>query len=131
MTKKAAISGRISQGSAGIVFTALMAKVTTMPASMPDATEAGILAISRVSGRNRPVAISISAVRMKAPTASAMVKPLLAATSAAPGVDHAVITGILVRQDSHRRFDRHGQADAPSPSSPSAAASRRPRRPRR
>ncbi len=31
-----------------------------------------------------------------------MVKPVLAATSAAPGVDQALITGILVRQESHR-----------------------------
>ena len=36
---------------------------------------------------------------MKAPTASAMVKPLEAAISAAPGVDQAIITGIFVRQD--------------------------------
>ena len=102
MTKKAAISGRISQGSTGIVFTALMAKVTTMPASMPEATDAGIFAISRVSGLNRPVTISMTATTMKAPTASAMVKPVLAATSAAPGVDQAVMTGIFVRQESHR-----------------------------
>ena len=82
-----------------MVFTALMAKVTTMPASMPDATEAGIFAISRVSGPNRPVAMSRTAVMMKAPTASATVKPLEAAMSAAPGVDHALMTGIFVRQE--------------------------------
>ena len=39
---------------------------------------------------------------MKAPTACGMVKPLEAAISARPGVDQAVMTGILVRQDSHR-----------------------------
>ena len=71
-----------------------------MPASMPEATEAGIRAISLVSGLNRPVQISSTAVTMKAPTASSMVKPLLAATSAAPGVDQAVMTGIFVRQES-------------------------------
>ena len=102
MTKKAAISGRISHGSTGMVLTALMAKVTTMPASMPEATEAGILEISWVSGLNRPVAINRMPVTMKAPTASAMVKPLDAAISARPGVDQAVMTGIFVRQDSHR-----------------------------
>jgi len=102
MTKKVAISGRISQGSAGMVFTASMANVTTMPASIPDATEAGILAISRVSGLNRPVAIKRMAVTMKAPTASPIEKPFDAAISATPGVDQAVMTGILVRQDSHR-----------------------------
>ena len=36
---------------------------------------------------------------MKAPTASGMVKPVDAPISAAPGVDHAVMTGILVRHD--------------------------------
>ena len=36
---------------------------------------------------------------MKAPTASATVKPLDAAISAAPGVDQAEITGIFVRHD--------------------------------
>ena len=60
-----------------------------MPASMPDATEDGILEIKSVSGRNRPVAINRTAATMKAPTASAMVKPVDAAISAAPGVDQA------------------------------------------
>ena len=36
---------------------------------------------------------------MKAPTASATVKPLEAAISAAPGVDQALMTGIFVRQE--------------------------------
>jgi hypothetical protein len=40
-----------------------------------------------------------TAVMMKAPTASAMVKPLDAAMSAAPGVDHALMTGIFVRHE--------------------------------
>ena len=73
-----------------------------MPASMPDATEAGIFAISLVSGRNRPVAMRRIAAMMKAPTACSTVKPLDAPMSAAPGVDHALMTGILVRQDKYR-----------------------------
>src|SRR4051812_22215883 len=39
---------------------------------------------------------------MKAATASRIEKPLEAAISAKPGVDQAVITGILVRQESQR-----------------------------
>jgi len=69
---------------------------------LPDATEAGIFAISRVSGLNRPVATKRMPVTMKAPTACGIVKPLEAAISARPGVDQAVMTGILVRQESHR-----------------------------
>ena len=70
-----------------------------MPASMPDAMEAGMRAISRVSGLNRPVAIRSSAVSTKAPTASLTEKPVLAAINAAPGVDHAVTIGMRKRQD--------------------------------
>ncbi|MET3520101.1 hypothetical protein ABID25_001929 [Mesorhizobium abyssinicae] len=69
---------------------------------MPEATEGGIRAMNWVSGLNRPVAIKSTAVTMKAPTASFTEKPLDAASSAKPGVDQAVMTGILVRQDSHR-----------------------------
>ena len=83
------------------VFTALMAKLTTMPASMPDATEAGMREISLVNGLSTPVRISSNATMMKAPTASFIVKPVLAATSAAPGVDHAEMMGMRVRQLSH------------------------------
>src|SRR5262249_16824907 len=102
MMKKAAISGRMSHGSEGIALTALMAKVTTMPASMPEATEAGMREIRLVKGLIRPVRISSTAVTMKAPTPSAMVKPDEAGTSAGPGVAPGVMTGIFVRQDSHR-----------------------------
>ena len=72
-----------------------------MPASMPDATDDGMSEISLVSGLSTPVRMSSTATMMKAPTASAIVKPELTATSAAPGVDHAAIIGIRVRQLSH------------------------------
>ena len=68
--------------------------MTTMPASMPDDTATGMRATRLVSGLKRPVAINRTAVAMKAPTASFMVKPEEAATSAAPGVDQAVTIGI-------------------------------------
>ena len=38
-------------------------------------------------------------IRVKAATASSTVKPLDAPMRAAPGVDHALMTGIFVRQD--------------------------------
>ena len=50
-----------------------MAKPTTMPASIPEATEAGIIEISRVSGLIMPVATSSRAATTKAPTASSIV----------------------------------------------------------
>ena len=53
----------------------------------------------RVSGLNRPVATRSTAATMNAPTASAIENPVDAAMSAAPGVDHALITGIFVFQD--------------------------------
>ena len=84
-----------------MAFTAFIANVTRMPASMPDAMEAGMREIARISGLNSPVTVSIRPTSMNAPTASLIEKPVLAPISAAPGVDHAEITGIFVYQESH------------------------------
>ena len=86
-----------------------------MPASMPDATDDGIREISLVSGLSTPVRMSSTATTMKAPTASPIVKPELTPTSAAPGVDHAAIIGMRVRQLSHAVSARLRQADRRHP----------------
>jgi hypothetical protein len=98
-----------------MVFTALMAKVTTMPASMPEATEAGIREISpgerleQAGGDEQERGDDEGADRL------GMVKPEEAAISAAPGVDQAVITGIFVRHDSQEPLHRHGEAERGDP----------------
>jgi hypothetical protein len=62
---------------------------------MPDAIDAGILETRPEIGLINPVTMMARAVTMKAPTPCCMVKPVLAPISAKPGVDHAVMIGIL------------------------------------
>ena len=73
-----------------------------MPASMAFASGAGIAATARPSGFHSPAAVSSTPQTRKAPTASA--KPpagaAVAASSAAPGVDQATLTGRRSRSDS-------------------------------
>ena len=55
---------------------------------------------ARPSGRKAAVSIISMAATRKAPTAAARSKPLVAAISAAPGVDQAQMIGMRWRQDS-------------------------------
>ena len=65
------------------------------PASMALASEPGIAATARPSGLMRPAATNSPLARMKAPTAAGQPPSMapVAASSAAPGVDHAPETG--------------------------------------
>ena len=91
------ISGRISRDRRDR-RPALMAKVTTMPASMAERPSGEFLSDQPVSGPNRPVATSRSRVTMKARRASADAEAAGRGEDAAPGVDQALMTGIFVRR---------------------------------
>ena len=66
------------------------------------ASAVGIRAIAAPKGRIKPVSAINAPATRKAPTACAISIPIEAAIKAAPGVDHARTTGILLRQDKNR-----------------------------
>ena len=65
---------------------------------MAAAMGSGMAAIIRPSGRMAPVARISVAARRNAPTPCAMLRPVLPAISAAPGVDQASTTGLRVQK---------------------------------
>gem|GEM_PF-6426498 len=74
-------------------------KGSSTPASMAEATAAGMRSASRPSAGINPVSTIISPAMTKAPTAVDQPRPSVeAASRAAPGVDQARTTGIFSRQ---------------------------------
>jgi hypothetical protein len=97
-----------------------------MPASMALASAAGISRIARPRGRNRPDSAIIRPQRTKAPTAAGKPPSIapVAASSAPPGVDHAIMIGMRCRSekktastlwatDTARSADAISSGDAP------------------
>ena len=78
------------------VSAALRQKGRRTPASIAAATPSGIMATRRPSGLIAPVRMTSTPASAKAATACAMLVPLVAASSAAPGVDQASTTGTRV-----------------------------------
>ncbi len=88
-----------SQGALVVAPTASMPNLASTPASNAAAIACGMRSITRSKPRVTP-AITINAPQTtKAPTASPIATPLLPASRAAPGVDHAVSTGCRVASD--------------------------------
>ena len=96
---KTASSPTASPISSGTTLNSLSTKGSSTPASMAEATEAGIFCASRPSAGRRPVSTIRTAANTKAPMALDQPSPSVeAASRAAPGVDQASTTGILNRQ---------------------------------
>ena len=77
---------------------ACMPNLASTPAKSAAAISCGILSITRSNQPVTPARKISAALTMKAPTASPMVNPPMApavASTAAPGVDQATITGFL------------------------------------
>ena len=85
-------------GSEAAFRATAMTKGRSTPASIAAATAAGIAPTARESAGTAPVSAMSPPARMKAPTASWMSIPEVAAMSAAPGVDQASTTGTRVPQ---------------------------------
>ncbi len=92
-SRKRPTIGSTRPGSAAAAGPSLRQKGKSTPASIPAAIPSGISAISRPSGRSTPLNAISAPARRNAPTPSAMVMPLVAAISAAPGVLQARTTG--------------------------------------
>lgn len=74
-------------------------KLKRMPASMAETTAAGTCRISRPNTPVNPTSVITAPATTNAPTASAYAyAPRLVTSSAAPGVDHAVMTGVRVHR---------------------------------
>ena len=99
-TNQVRITGPIAQGSASTADTGSMTSCNSTPASIADASGVGIDSTRRPSGRMSPQSASRMPQTMNAPTAEANPPcgAAAAASSAAPGVDHAMVTGIFRRQ---------------------------------
>ncbi len=70
-------------------------KRSSTPASMPEAIGSGMRSIARSNQPENPVRVTSAAESRKAPVASSIERPAApVASSAAPGVDHAVTTGV-------------------------------------
>ena len=89
-------------GCSATARTGARQSVNRIPASMALASGAGIAATARPSGFHKPATVSSTPQTRKAPTASP--KPpagaAVAASSAAPGVDQATLTGSRSRSES-------------------------------
>src|SRR6478735_7501460 len=107
-TSHVTMTGAIAAGDATTARNGAPQSVSSTPASMALASGLGIASTSRSSGRTRPHSASNSPQTTKAPTAEANPPEgtVAAASSAAPGVDQAMVTGI-------RR--RHEKSTQPSP----------------
>ena len=117
------ITGRASHGMSTTARTGPTQMGSRMPASIALASAAGIAAIARPSARQRPLSTMSTPHTRNAPTAAG--NPPLGApvesSSAAPGVDHAMASGIRVR-----RLSRIATTPAPTltASRPDAASAR-------
>ncbi len=88
-------------GNAGSDLNGATQKLKITPANMALAIGFGIENTSRASAGQSPVRATSSATKEKAPTTSENLKPRPpeAIISAAPGVDHTMLSGILNRHD--------------------------------
>ena len=91
-------------------------KRASTPASSAEAIAIGMRFITRSNQPVAPTSVISAAQTMKAPTASAMAKRHAAppASTAAPGVDQATITGLRQHSDSTGR-QAHAEAERPHP----------------
>ena len=97
---KTASIGSTSAGAVSAAAAPFSTKGSSTPASIPPAIPSGISATARPRGRIAPVSAISRPATTKAPTACGIVRPEVAATSAAPGVDQASTTGTRCQLDS-------------------------------
>jgi len=97
-------TGAINAGAVPSDLKGARHKGSRTPASMAWAKAVGIFAINLPSNGTNPVRTISTPTNRKAPTAAGHPPSTVPAVarSAAPGVDHARVTGILLRQDSQR-----------------------------
>ena len=94
MTRNRASSGRTSAGAVAALSNGATTKRSSTPASIAAATAVGRRRISVSRGRNAAVSRTRAPASRKAPTAAGSpIAPPVAAISAAPGVDQAVMIG--------------------------------------
>ena len=98
-TAHATTIGKPIHGACATAFTGARHRPSNTPASMALASAAGMALTQRPSGFHSPEATTSAPLRTNAPTAAG--KPPstapVVASSAAPGVDHAIVTGIRPR----------------------------------
>ena len=92
--------GNTSPGAASAAPAPRRQNGSNTPASIAAAIPSGIAATSRPKGRTAAVSATNPPASTKAPTASGIVTPVVAAISAAPGVDQASTTGTRFHADS-------------------------------
>ena len=94
------ITGAIAHGSAWAAVTGAITRSSSTPASIADANAPGMRSTSSPRGRTRPQSASSAPQITNAPTAEANPPfgTAAVASSAAPGVDHAMVIGIFRRQ---------------------------------